>query len=120
MTMILVKRSKTLQVLRLMYLEEKESFSVFRQEKKHNGWVSGGRTENLYSITHVALVSTTGHVSATINCICLTSHQEKTYLRSLFQVKKRCQVSTGDEPVQHEEARMVLKRRRPQYFDKRQ
>jgi len=28
-------------------------------------------------------------------------------------------VSTGDEPVQHEEARMVLKRRRPQYFDKR-
>jgi len=29
-------------------------------------------------------------------------------------------VSTGDEPVQHEEARMVLKRRRPQYFDKRQ
>jgi hypothetical protein len=29
-------------------------------------------------------------------------------------------VSTGDEPVQHEGARMVLKRRRPQYFDKRQ
>ncbi len=27
--------------------------------------------------------------------------------------------STGDEPVQHEGARMVLKRRRPQYFDKR-
>jgi len=29
-------------------------------------------------------------------------------------------VSTGDEPVQYEGARMVLKRRRPQYFDKRQ
>jgi hypothetical protein len=29
-------------------------------------------------------------------------------------------VSTGDEPVQHEETRMVLKRRRPQYFNKRQ
>jgi hypothetical protein len=29
-------------------------------------------------------------------------------------------VSTGDEPMQHEGARMVLKRRRPQYFDKRQ
>jgi hypothetical protein len=29
-------------------------------------------------------------------------------------------VSTSDEPVQHEGARMVLKRRRPQYFDKRQ
>jgi len=29
-------------------------------------------------------------------------------------------VSTGDEPVQHKGARMVLKRRRPQYFDKRQ
>ncbi len=29
-------------------------------------------------------------------------------------------VSTGDEHVQHEEARMVLKRRRPQYFNKRQ
>jgi hypothetical protein len=29
-------------------------------------------------------------------------------------------VSTGDEPVQHEGAQMVLKRRRPQYFDKRQ
>jgi hypothetical protein len=28
------------------------------------------------------------------------------------------EMSTGDEPVQHEEARMVLKRRRPQYFDK--
>ncbi len=26
----------------------------------------------------------------------------------------------GDEPVQHEEARRVLKKRRPQYFDKRQ
>jgi hypothetical protein len=26
----------------------------------------------------------------------------------------------GDEPVQHEEARMVLKRKRPQHFDKRQ
>ncbi len=29
-------------------------------------------------------------------------------------------VSTGDEPVQHEGARMVPKRRRPQYLDKRQ
>jgi hypothetical protein len=29
-------------------------------------------------------------------------------------------VSTGDEPVQHEGARMVLKRRKPQYLDKRQ
>jgi hypothetical protein len=29
MTMISVKRSKTSQVLKLMYLEEKESFSVF-------------------------------------------------------------------------------------------
>jgi len=29
-------------------------------------------------------------------------------------------VLTGDEPVQHEGVRMVLKRRRPQYFDKRQ
>jgi len=29
-------------------------------------------------------------------------------------------VSTGNELVQHEGARMVLKRRRPQYFDKRQ
>jgi hypothetical protein len=29
-------------------------------------------------------------------------------------------VSTGDEPVQHEGARMVLKKRRPHYFDKRQ
>jgi hypothetical protein len=29
-------------------------------------------------------------------------------------------VSIGDELVQHEGARMVLKRRRPQYFDKRQ
>ncbi len=29
-------------------------------------------------------------------------------------------VSTGDEPVQHEGAQMVLKRKRPQYFDKRQ
>jgi hypothetical protein len=29
-------------------------------------------------------------------------------------------VSMSDEPVQHEGARMVLKRRRPQYFDKRQ
>jgi len=29
-------------------------------------------------------------------------------------------VSTGDEPVQHERARMVLKRRRPQYINKRQ
>jgi hypothetical protein len=29
-------------------------------------------------------------------------------------------VSTGEEPVQHEEAQMVLKRKRPQYFDKRQ
>ncbi|CAM6004345.1 unnamed protein product [Sphagnum balticum] len=29
-------------------------------------------------------------------------------------------VSTGDEHVQHEEARMVLKRRRPQYFNKQQ
>ncbi len=27
-------------------------------------------------------------------------------------------VSTGDEPVQHQGAQMVLKRRRPQYFDK--
>jgi hypothetical protein len=27
-------------------------------------------------------------------------------------------VPTGDEPVQHEKARMVLKRRRPQYVDK--
>jgi hypothetical protein len=29
-------------------------------------------------------------------------------------------VPTGDEPVQHEKARMVLKRRRPQYVDKQQ
>jgi hypothetical protein len=29
-------------------------------------------------------------------------------------------VSTGDELVQHEGAQMVLKRRKPQYFDKRQ
>jgi hypothetical protein len=29
-------------------------------------------------------------------------------------------VSTGNEPVQHEGVRIVLKRRRPQYFDKRQ
>jgi len=29
-------------------------------------------------------------------------------------------VSTGDEPVQHEGMRMVLKRRKPQYFDKQQ
>jgi len=28
-------------------------------------------------------------------------------------------VLTGDEPMQHEGARMVLKRRRPQYIDKR-
>jgi hypothetical protein len=27
-------------------------------------------------------------------------------------------MSMGDEPMQHEEARMVLKRIRPQYFDK--
>ncbi len=27
-------------------------------------------------------------------------------------------VLTGDEPVQHKGARMVLKRRRPRYFDK--
>ncbi len=30
------------------------------------------------------------------------------------------EISIGDELVQHEEARVVLKRRRPQYFDKRQ
>jgi hypothetical protein len=30
------------------------------------------------------------------------------------------EVSTGDEHVQRNETRMVLKRRRPQYFDKRQ
>jgi hypothetical protein len=29
-------------------------------------------------------------------------------------------VPTGNEPVQHEKARMVLKRRRPQYVDKQQ
>ncbi len=90
MTLISVKRSKTLQVFKLMYLEEKESFSVFRHAKKQNGWVSGGRTEDLYSIMPVALVSTIGDVSVTISCICLTSHQKKTYLRSLFQVKQRC------------------------------
>jgi len=89
--MILVKRSKTLQILKLMYLDKKESFFMLRQEKKQNGWVSRGRAEDLDNIMHVALVSTTGHVSATISCICLTSHQQKTYLRSLFQVRKRCE-----------------------------
>ncbi len=91
MMKILVKRSKTLQILKLMYLEGKESFSVLRQEKKQNGWVSRGRAEALDSIMHVALGSTTGHVSTIISCICLTSHQQKTCLRSLFQVRKRCQ-----------------------------
>ncbi len=88
MTMTLVNRSMTLQVLQQMYLEKKESFSVLRQEKKQNGWVSRGRTEESCSIMHVVLVSTTGQVSATINYICLTS---RTHLRSLFQMKRRCQ-----------------------------
>jgi hypothetical protein len=35
------------QVLKLMHLERKEGFSVCKQEKKRNGWVSGGRTEDL-------------------------------------------------------------------------
>jgi hypothetical protein len=88
--MILVQRSKTLQILKLMYLEKKESFSVLRHEKKQNGWVSGGRAEDLDNMMRVALVFTTGCVSTTINYICLTSHQQKTYLRNLFQVRKRC------------------------------
>jgi len=70
MMMILVKRSRALQTLKLMYLGKKEGFIVSRQRKKQNGWVSRGRAD---SIMQFALVATTGHGLATISCICLMS-----------------------------------------------
>jgi hypothetical protein len=36
------------------------------------------------------------------------------------RVSDAAEVPTGDEPMQHDGTRMVLKRKRPQYFDKRQ
>jgi hypothetical protein len=89
--MILVKRSKTLQVLKLMYLEKRRNCSVFSHDKRQSGWVSGGRTEGLFSMMLVVLVSITGHVLDAISCICLMLYLKKTHLSSLFQMKKQCQ-----------------------------
>ncbi len=59
---------KTSQDLRLMCLKEKESFFVFRQVKRQNGWELGGGTEDWYNIMHVVLVSITGGMSTAISC----------------------------------------------------
>jgi hypothetical protein len=60
------------------------------------------------------------------HCTCVDNHQlymlHVASTEDLFEELTLGEepVPMGDEPVQHEEARIVLKRRRPQYFDKRQ
>jgi len=50
------------------------------------------------------------NISVTISCLCLTSHKK----RNLFEgsIPGEEIMPTGDGQVQHEETRMVLKRRK--------
>jgi len=68
MMMTSVKRYKTLQVLKLMHLEEMRSFSVFRQARKQIGSVSGERIGSWYNTILVVSESTTVGMTAAISC----------------------------------------------------
>ncbi len=89
--MILVKKSRILEIYKLTHLGKKVRFSLFRLAKKQNGSVLGDKKRGFYNIMNVVLASTTGIMPKAINSIWLMLYQRRTKTRNLFHMKQQIQ-----------------------------
>jgi hypothetical protein len=75
MMMTLVKKSKTLEVYKLIHLREKMRSFLFKLARIRNGLVLGDKKKGFYGIMNVVLASIIGVMVGIISSICLILYQ---------------------------------------------